>query len=52
MQELFPQLIGIPGVLAFLINPPSLGGGFASSPVEYVLQADSYDELQQRRGRP
>ncbi len=45
VQELFPQLISIPGVLAFVINPPSLGGGFASSPVEYVLQGDNYDEL-------
>jgi multidrug efflux pump len=48
--ELFPQLLGIPGVLAFLINPPSLGGDFGSSPVSYVLQADSYDELQRGLG--
>jgi multidrug efflux pump len=47
VQELFPQLFSIPGVLAFVINPPSLGGGFSSSPVEYVLEADSYEELQQ-----
>jgi len=45
VQELFPQLMAIPGVLAFVINPPSLGARFNSSPVEYVLQADSYDEL-------
>lgn len=47
VQELFPKLISIPGVLAFVINPPSLGGRFSSSPVEYVLQADNYDELNQ-----
>lgn len=47
--EMFPQLLGIPGVLAFLINPPSLGADFAP-PVQYVLQADSYDELQQAVG--
>ncbi|MDZ4805547.1 MAG: efflux RND transporter permease subunit [Candidatus Eisenbacteria bacterium] len=46
VQELFPQMLGIPGVLAFLINPPSLGGGFSSSPIEYILLGDSYDELQ------
>ena len=46
VAELFPQLMGIPGVLAFVINPPSLGGGFGSSPVEYVLQGDSYEDLQ------
>lgn len=45
VQELFPQLISIPGVLAFVINPPSIGGRFSSSPVEYVLQAESYEEL-------
>jgi multidrug efflux pump len=47
VQELFPRLMGIPGVLAFVINPPSLGGAFSSSPVEYVLQGDSYEELNQ-----
>jgi len=45
VQELFPMTFSIPGVLAFMINPPSLGGRFSSSPVEYVLQADTYDEL-------
>src|SRR5262245_45762200 len=42
---LFPQLMGIPGVLAIPINLPSLGGGFGS-PVQFVLQADTYEELQ------
>lgn len=50
VQELFPQLISIPGVLAFVINPPSLGANFSSGEVEYVLQADSYDELSQAIG--
>ncbi len=45
VQALFPQLLGIPGVLAFVINPPSLGGSFDSSPVDYVLQAEDYEEL-------
>ena len=49
VQQLFPQLLGIPGVLAFMINPPSLGQGFVS-PVQYVLQADTYEELQQAVG--
>jgi multidrug efflux pump len=48
VQELFPQLISIPGVLAFVINPPSLGNSFNS--VQYVLQADSYEELSQGVG--
>ncbi|HET9327428.1 MAG TPA: efflux RND transporter permease subunit [Candidatus Eisenbacteria bacterium] len=46
---LFPQLMGIPGVLAIPINLPSLGGGFGS-PVQFVLQADTYEELQQAMG--
>jgi multidrug efflux pump len=45
VQELFPMTFSIPGVLAFMINPPSLGGGFSTSPVEYVLKADTYEEL-------
>ena len=49
MQSLFPQLFAIPGVLAFVINPPSLGS-FASSPIEYVLIAENYDELNQAVG--
>jgi multidrug efflux pump len=43
--SLFPQLISIPGVLAILINPPSLGGSFSSSPIEYVLKSDDYEKL-------
>ncbi|HEX5031492.1 MAG TPA: efflux RND transporter permease subunit [Candidatus Eisenbacteria bacterium] len=50
VQQLFPQLISIPGVLAFVINPPSLGGQFSSTPVEYVLQADDYGTLGQAVG--
>jgi multidrug efflux pump len=50
VQELFPQLLGIPGVLAFVINPPSLGANFSSSPVEYVLQGDNYEELNRAGG--
>ncbi len=50
VEQLFPQLMGIPGVLAFVINPPSLGGGFSSSPVEYVLQAQDYEALGQAVG--
>lgn len=50
VKELFPQLLAIPGVLAFVINPPSLGARFNSNPVEYVLQGDNYDELSKAVG--
>ncbi len=49
VQSVFPMMLGIPGVLAIPINPPSLGGGFGR-PVSYVLQADTYEELQQHMG--
>jgi multidrug efflux pump len=49
VAEMFPRLLGIPGVLAFLINPAALGN-FSSSDVEYVLQADTYEELGQAVG--
>jgi multidrug efflux pump len=45
VRELFPKLLSVPGVLAFAINPPSLGGQFSSTPVQYVIQAATYDEL-------
>ncbi len=45
IQELFPRLLAVPGVLAFVINPPSIGADFGSSPVDYVLQGDNYEEL-------
>jgi len=43
-QMLFPRLMAIPGVLAFAFPPPSLGGDFGGA-VQFVLQADTYDEL-------
>jgi multidrug efflux pump len=45
IQELFPRLMAIPGVLAFVINPPSIAADVSSGSVEYVLQGDNYDDL-------
>ena len=45
VRDLFPKLLSVPGVLSFAINPPSLGGRFSATPVQYVLQAGTYDEL-------
>jgi multidrug efflux pump len=45
VRSLFPQLFAIPGVLAFVVNPPSLSGGGSNNPVEYVLQGDDYPTL-------
>jgi len=45
-QMLFPQLMAIPGVLAFAFPPPGLGGDFGGD-VKFVLQAETYDQLAQ-----
>ncbi len=46
-QELGPKLFGgLPGVISFAVNSPSLGGSFLSKQIEYVIYGNSYDELQ------
>ncbi len=45
--ELGPQLFSIPGMLAFPVNPPSLGQSPIEKPVQFVLQTSApYAELQ------
>jgi multidrug efflux pump len=45
--ELTPKLYGgLPGVISFAVNPPSLGGSFLSKQIEYVIYGNSYEELQ------
>jgi multidrug efflux pump len=47
-RELIPKLSALPGVSVFPITPPSLGQGFRSRPLEYVVQtSDSYANLAQ-----
>lgn len=43
--ELLPKLQQLPGVLAFPINPPSLGQNFRKAPIQFVIQGPNYDEL-------
>ncbi len=46
-KELVPKMSGgLPGVLAFPINPPSLGQSFRNPAVQFVIQGNSYAELQ------
>ncbi|MGH8709119.1 MAG: efflux RND transporter permease subunit, partial [Burkholderiales bacterium] len=40
-----PRLFALPGVLAFPVNPPSLGQSFRNPPLQYVVQANSYEQL-------
>ena len=45
-DELRPQMMQIPGALAFPLNPPSLGQSFRSQPVDYVIMSQvPYAEL-------
>ena len=45
-RDLLPKVSALPGVSAFPITPPSLGQGFRSRPLEYVIQtSDSYADL-------
>ena len=47
-KGLFPKLFGIPGLLAFASNPPSLGQSPVDKPVQYVLQTSQpYEALQE-----
>jgi multidrug efflux pump len=51
-NEVQPKLLGLPGVLAFTLLPPSLGQGFRSRPVEFVIvTSGSYQELDEAVNR-
>jgi len=43
--SLAPKLFALPGVMAFPVNPPSLGQSFRNPPLQYVVQANSYEAL-------
>ena len=43
--SLAPRLFALPGVMAFPINPPSLGQSFRNPPLQFVVQANSYEAL-------
>jgi multidrug efflux pump len=48
-REIGPKMFAtMPGVLAFPNNPPSLGQSFRSQPVQFVVFAPSYEELDKR----
>ncbi len=45
--QLRPKLFAtLPGVLAFPVDPPSLGQSFRNPPVQFVVQAESYETLE------
>ena len=50
-KEIFPALLGIPGVRAFAVNPSSLGRRRFGAPIQMVLGGQNYDELLDWRER-
>ncbi len=44
ISEVQPQLFGVPGVMAFAINPPAFGG--FGNPVQFVVQHSDFKQLQ------
>ncbi len=45
--QLFPKMFGIPGILGFVTNPPSLGQSPIDKPVNFVIQTSlPFEELQ------
>jgi len=49
--SLAPKMFStMPGVLAFPINPPSLGQNFRNPPVQFVVQGTSYEQLDRMVG--
>jgi multidrug efflux pump len=52
VKELFPKFMGIPGVLAFPVMPPSLGQSPRERPVNFVVVTSaSYQELNEMTGK-
>lgn len=49
--ELFPRILAIPGVRAFVVNPPSLGQSGFQAPLQYVLQGPDYETLVEWRDK-
>jgi len=46
VRELQPQMFGVPGVLAFPVNPPPLGQSVRDQPIQLVvLTSESYAKL-------
>jgi multidrug efflux pump len=46
-RMIYPELLGIPGIRIFAINPPSLGQRGFSPPVQFILGGPSYAALEE-----
>ncbi len=51
VKSIFPRILSVPGVLAFPVNPPSLGRTSISQPISFVVKGNDYEQtLQRNRG--
>ncbi len=50
VEEIFPQMMAIPGMFAFPINPPALGQSFLAQEVEFVIEGPDLAPLAQANG--
>jgi multidrug efflux pump len=46
--SLRPKMYAMPGVRAFPVDPPSLGQSFRNPPVQFVVQGNSYEDLDRK----
>ena len=51
VREIFPDLLAVPGVRAYAINPPGLGQHGFRAPVQLVIGGPSYEVLSDWAGR-
>lgn len=45
VRQAFPQILSVPGVRAFAVNPPSFGRRGANAPVQFVLGGPTYETV-------
>ncbi|MEX0871159.1 MAG: efflux RND transporter permease subunit, partial [Aquisalimonadaceae bacterium] len=45
VSTVFPQLLEIPGLRAFAVNPPGLGQRAFQAPIQFVIGGQDYDSL-------
>ena len=45
VSSIFPQLLGLPGMQSFAVNPPGLGQSGFEAPVQFVIGGSEYDQV-------
>jgi multidrug efflux pump len=45
VKSIFPRILSVPGLLAFPVNPPSLGRRSLSQPISFVVKGNDYEKL-------